>query len=256
MQQPPEQVSLPLPTSRPRLTYLLLLGIVGVFVVQVVYNQVEYPRNEPITAWGALNYTRVVFAGEHYRLFTAMFLHADQVHLLMNALALWIFGRTLESLFGTARFALIYFLGGLCGSLASLTFTRGFSVGASGAVFATFGAVMVFLYFNRELLGKAAQDQFRQLLILAALNFGLGIFTQFAGGTVVIDNWGHVGGFVGGIVLTWFIGARYQVYDDPRAMYGLKVVDERSLRKTWLAALLFGAGLALLTMYTLNALGG
>lgn len=256
MQQPPEQVSLPLPTSRPRLTYLLLALIIGVVVVQVVYNQVEYPRREPITAWGALNYTRVVFGGEYYRLFTAMFLHADQVHVFMNALALWLFGRALESLFGTLRFALIYFLGGLCGSLASLTFTRGFSVGASGAVFATFGAMMIFLYFNRELLGKAAQDQLRQLLILAVLNFGLGIFTQFAGGTVVIDNWGHVGGFVGGIVLTWFIGARYQVYDDPRAMYGLRVVDERRLQKTWLAAVLFAVGLALLTLYTLNALGG
>lgn len=256
IEQTPEVLALNLPTRRPILTYILLSVIVGIFVVQVIYAQVNFPRPEPITDWGALNYARVVFRGEHYRLFTAMFLHAGEVHLLFNGLALWVFGRTVESVFGTARFALIYFLGGLTGSLASLFLTRGLSVGASGAIFAIFGAEMVFLYRNRELLGRAAREQLQSLIMLALLNFGLGIFTQVAPTTVSIDNWAHGGGFVGGIILTWFIGTHYRLVPDSSLLFGARLVDDRRLSKTWYLAVLYAIGLAVSTVYTLNALGG
>lgn len=262
--RPPEpQISMPLPTQRPLLTYALLTVIVGIFVVQVVYNQVNYdtcpilgdPRCDPIMRFGALNYPRVL-QGEWYRLFTAMFLHANQVHLLFNGLALFSFGRTVESLFGTPRFGLIYLLGGLSGSLASLVFTRGLSVGASGAIFAIFGAEMVFLYVNRELLGRAAQEQFRSLIFLALINFGLGVFTAIAGnGAVAIDNWAHLGGFVGGLILTWFIGTRYQLHDDPRGAYGLRVVDENAFAKTWPAAAIYAVVLLGMTIFAVTSLG-
>jgi rhomboid protease GluP len=255
IEQTPEVLSFRLPTRRPILTYILLTIIIGIFVLQVIYAQINFPRPEPITAWGALNYVRVVFADEYYRLFTAMFLHAGEVHLLFNGLALWVFGRTVESVFGTARFALIYFLGGLTGSLASLFFTRGLSVGASGAIFAIFGAEMVFLYRNRELLGSAAREQLQSLIVLALLNFGLGIFTQVTPTAVSIDNWAHGGGFLGGIILTWLIGAHYRLV--PAAnLFGVRLVDERRLSKTWYFAALYAAGLVILTVYALNALRG
>lgn len=256
MERSPEILALNLPNRRPFLTYILLSIIVGIFVVQVVYNQVNFPRGEPITAWGALNYARVVFLGEHYRLFTAMFLHANEVHLLFNGLALWVFGRTVEAVFGTPRFALIYFLGGLTGSLASLFFTRGLSVGASGAIFAIFGAEMIFLYRNRELLGRAAREQLQSLITLALINFGLGIFTQVASTAISIDNWAHGGGFLGGIVLTWFIGAHYRLEPEPATLFGARLVDDRRLSKTWYFAALYAVGLAILTVYALSALGG
>lgn len=255
IEQTPEVLSFRLPTRRPILTYILLTMIIGIFAVQVIYAQINFPRPEPITAWGALNYVRVVFADEYYRLFTAMFLHAGEVHLLFNGLALWVFGRTVESVFGTARFALIYFLGGLTGSLASLVFTRGLSVGASGAIFAIFGAEMVFLYRNRELLGSAAREQLQSLITLALLNFGLGIFTQVAPTAVSIDNWAHGGGFLGGIILTWFIGAHYRLVPASN-LFGVRLVDERRLSKTWYFAALYAAGLFILTVYALNVLRG
>lgn len=260
--QPESRISMPLPSNRPILTYLLLAVIVGIFVIQVVYNQINYDtcprlgdsRCDPIMRFGALNYTQVL-EGDWYRLFTAMFLHANQVHLLFNGLALFSFGRTVESLFGTARFGLIYLLGGLSGSLASLVFTRGLSVGASGAIFAIFGAEMVFLYLNRELLGKVAQEQLRSLIFLALLNFGLGLYTEVAGaGAVRIDNWAHLGGFVGGAILAWFIGARYEIYDDPRMAYGLRVVDENRLGKTWPAAAIYAVVLVGMTIFALTNL--
>jgi rhomboid protease GluP len=256
MERSPEVLALNLPIRRPILTYILLSIIVGIFAVQVVYNQVKFPRGEPLTAWGALNYARVVFLGEHYRLFTAMFLHASEVHLFFNALALWVFGRTVESLFGTLRFALIYFLGGLTGSLASLFFTRGLSVGASGAIFAIFGAEIIFVYRNRELLGSAARKQLQSLVILALINFGLGIFTQVAPTVVSVDNWAHGGGFLSGIVLTWFIGAHYRLQPEPTTLLGARLVDDRRLSKTWYFAALYAVGLTILTVYALSLLGG
>src|SRR5258708_36948653 len=75
------------------------------------------------------------------------------IHIGFNGYALWPVGRLIEIFFGHARFALIYLLGGLCGSGTSFIFSRGASLGASGAIMAIFGAEMVFLYQNRRLLG-------------------------------------------------------------------------------------------------------
>ncbi|MCC7209752.1 MAG: rhomboid family intramembrane serine protease, partial [Anaerolineae bacterium] len=172
--QPPPasepRVSVPLPHSRVILTYILLAVIVGIFVLQLILNETNYPRTEEITAWGALLYYRVVNDGEFYRLFTSMFLHANQVHLLFNALALFSFGRSVEMYFGTGRFGLIYLLGGLAGGVASFIFSRSNVVGASGAIFAIFGAEMIFLFQNRKLLGPRAFQELRSLAVLAVLN--------------------------------------------------------------------------------------
>lgn len=249
------EISIALPRHRVILTYVILAMIVGIFLIQMAYNQLEFPRREPITAWGMINYTRVMQNGEWYRLFTGMFIHANEVHLLFNALALWSFGRSIEALFGTARFALIYILGGLTGSLASLLLTRGFSVGASGAIFAIFGAEMIFLFVNRKLLGATAQQEFRNLVGLAVLNFGFGILSSFSNSGVRIDNWAHIGGFFGGIALTWFIGAQYRFQSDPTSRYGVGVTDDHRLSRSWWAAAVYGVLLFAVTVIALDTLG-
>lgn len=236
-------IRLKIPTSRPILTWVILGIIVAVAFVQILLRQLNYPAPEPITPWGALNYERILGRGEYYRLFTAMFLHANEAHLLFNALALYSFGRSVEAYFGTGRFGLIYLLGGLCGSVFSFIFTQGISVGASGALFAIFGAEMVFIYQNRALFGKAAQDQLRYLIFLAAINFGIGLYTQIVPSLVAIDNWAHIGGFFAGIVLAWFIGPQYRVVEDPTAPQGARVTDIITPAKMWATPALFAAGL-------------
>jgi rhomboid protease GluP len=246
-QQSQQSVMVRIPTNRPVLTYVLLGIIVGIFFVQALLWQLN--GKEPITAWGALDYDAVLKHGEYYRLFTAMFLHANQVHLFFNALALYLIGRPVEAFFGTARFGLIYMLGGLCGSVASFVFTRGYSVGASGALFAIIGAEIVFLYMNRRLFGQHAVEQLRSLVIMAVLNFGLGIFTEVVPGTVSIDNWAHIGGFFAGIVLAWFMGPQYHLLPDASVPAGLRIEDSISLQKSWVAPALFIGGLVLTMVY-------
>src|SRR5262245_4890459 len=161
-------VQIVLPLSKPTVTRVLLIIIVAIFVLQLVLLQLN--GEEPLTDWGAIDFQRIL-QGEYYRLFTAMFLHGGAAHIFFNGLALWSIGRTVESLFGSRRFSLIYFLGGLSGSIASFIFTRGVSVGASGAIFAIVGAEIVFLYNNRQLLGRRAQQELQSLVFLAAINF-------------------------------------------------------------------------------------
>ena len=105
---------------------------------------------------------------------------------------------------GGCAYLLIYFLGGLTGSAASLALGRfdGWSVGASGAVFAIFAAEAVHLYQHRGLYPNV-RARLQHMLFLIVINLVIG----FAPGSR-IDNWGHIGGMLGGLALAWRIGPR------------------------------------------------
>jgi len=85
-------------------------------------------------------------SGEYYRLFTAMFMHYGVIHLLMNMWALWILGRTLETMLGPVRFLAVYLVCGLGGDVAAYVFQPGaLTAGASGAIFGLFAVLFVVL---------------------------------------------------------------------------------------------------------------
>ena len=252
--QPPVsgQLVLRIPTSRPLVTYVLLGSIALVFLAQMVTNQLAYPRlTQPLLDFGAIDFQRILIDHEYYRLFTAMFLHVSTIHVFFNGLALWSFGQAVERFFGHARFAVIYLLGGLSGSMASFIFTHGRSVGASAAIFAIFGAEMIFLYLNRQLLGQAALRELRSLIILAALNLAVGLFTEVVPGGVIIDNWAHIGGFFGGVVLAWFVAPQLQLQPDAAAPSGFRIVDGNPPAKTWTTPLIFAVALAAVLVYAI-----
>ncbi len=252
-------VSLALPTSKPTVTMILLAIIVILFAAPLLATG-RYSPDNALLQWGALIFDNVLH-GEYYRLFTSIFLHLDILHIGFNAYALYYFGRAVEQTFGHVRFALIYFLGGLTGSVASFALSRGASVGASGAIFAIFGAEMVFLYKNRSLFGKRANSQLQSLVVVALLNLGIGVYSQLAPNGIngaVIDNWGHIGGFAAGILLAWFIAPTYEIKAepsvDPLAPANLHVVDISSPSKTWVVCGLYAVGLLLTFVVLLNVL--
>ncbi len=228
----PAQQGLQLPTTRPIITMILLALIVGIFAVMFVFDQTQdIGTPNPILEFGILDYHSILVNGEVYRLFTAMFLHLSLAHIFFNAYALWLFGRTVEGLFGHLRFALIYFVGGLSGSLMSFVIGRGASAGASGAIFAIMAAEMVFLYRHRELLGDRAGSALRELLILGGVNLGLGVLSHVGraqGGG--IDNWGHIGGFIGGLLMALLIAPQFVV---TRTETSLAVIDQKPFSARW-----------------------
>ncbi len=70
-----------------------------------------------------------------WQLVTYLFLHADLSHIFFNMFALWIFGQSLERVWGTKRFLIYYFLTGIGAGLIHLAVSGGHAIGASGAVF-------------------------------------------------------------------------------------------------------------------------
>jgi rhomboid protease GluP len=196
----------------------------------------------------------VLLGGEYYRLFTAMFLHIEPAHIFFNGYALYIIGSYIERLFGHARFIVIYFLGGLTGSILMtiLNYVDNVSgIGASGALFAIFGAEMVYLIRHRDILGKAASAQLRSLLFLLAINLVIGLLPGSR-----IGMWAHVGGLIGGLVLTWFISPRFIASPHP-AVEGSQVADDTNPLDTkyWIVSLYLIVLVGMLTIVTLIARG-
>ncbi len=209
--------------DRPLLTYSLVALNGLIFLAGYLMPQLEFE----LFLRGALLPQLVVFNGEVYRLFTAMFLHGSLAHVLFNTYAIFIVGQTIEPIFGRARYLLIYLLGGLTGSAASLALggLDGASVGASGAVFAIFAAQGVHLYQHRGVYVNV-RGQLRHMAILIAMNLLIGFLPGSR-----IDNWGHIGGLLGGAVLAWRIGPRLVRPSAPiRSPRDLAKLDSNPLR--------------------------
>ena len=139
-------------------------------------------------------------AGQYYRLFTGILLHGNLLHLLFNCYSLYVIGSQIESYLGKIKYIIIYLFAGLTGSLLSITMSGGVgSVGASGAIFGLLGALLYFGYYYRVFLGNVLKSQ---IVPLIALNLIYGFFTPG------VDNFAHIGGLVGGIVITMALGVK------------------------------------------------
>jgi membrane associated rhomboid family serine protease len=125
--------------------------------------------------------------GAYWRLLSAAFIHVSVLHILFNMYALGIFGPLLEQLLGRLRFVALYVTGALVASVVVYWLAPGsFTIGASGAIFALFGAAIV-------LLLRRGQDVSNLLLLLA-----LNVVITFA---VPGISWqGHLGGLAGGLL--------------------------------------------------------
>lgn len=136
--------------------------------------------------------------GNWWTLITATYLHASILHILFNMLALRSLGPLVENLFGSSRFFIIYTAAGLAGSLLSSVVGTMSSVGASGAVFGLGGALF---YYGWRRGGSFGQSIFRNMAFFLGINLVLG----FSSGGL-IDNWGHLGGLVGGALFAAVLG--------------------------------------------------
>jgi rhomboid protease GluP len=202
------QVRFELAARVPSITY----GLIAVNIV--LYGLTQFVPE--LFVWGALFPEAVLDGLQFQRLLTAMFLHASLPHIVLNMFALYSLGREVEMLFGQQRFLAIYFLGGLAGSIASAGIGNYAipSVGASGAVLAVWGAQMVFLYLNRTLFGP---ERIRQVLIQNFVYLGAFTFIGFVPGSRV-DNWAHIGGFIGGAAVAWAMPVRLKYTRAPQPL--------------------------------------
>lgn len=144
------------------------------------------------------NFKPLVEQGEYWRLFTAMFLHGDILHLMFNMYALWALGGTLEMILSRPKFLGLYLLSGLGGSvLSTMMLDNTVSIGASGAIFGLVGALIGYVIGHRDMFRQGA---LRNLLFIVLINLMWGL--QPGSG---IDNFGHLGGVISGFLLSFII---------------------------------------------------
>jgi membrane associated rhomboid family serine protease len=143
---------------------------------------------------------------EYWRLLTSGFLHASIIHIGFNMFSLWFVGRSLEPAIGRAYFAAIYFTALLAGSFGALLFTPGIpELGASGAIFGVFGALIMVARARRISLWHSG------LLPMLLFNF---VFTLTVAG---VSIGGHVGGVLAGFATGWLV-TEYGEKRDRRAV--------------------------------------
>ena len=220
----PQQVRIQEPRRTPVVTYTLLGISVLVFLLQLAS---QYILGADYPAYLGLKVNELILEGQLWRLFTPMFLHGSILHITLNMYALLAFGPTLERYYGHGRYIILYLVSGFAGNVLSFMFSLAPSLGSSTAIFGLLGAEAVFLYRNRELFGSGARRALTNLITIAAINLVIGM----TGG---IDNWGHVGGLIGGTLFAWFGGPLLEVqgvYPD------MRLDDQRSTAQALLAGL-------------------
>jgi membrane associated rhomboid family serine protease len=143
---------------------------------------------------GALFGPAIVHQHEYWRIVTAGFLHDGLLHIFVNMLSLYFIGRLLEPAIGSLNFAVIYFTSLLAGSFGALLFQpHVVTVGASGAIFGVFGALIV--------VARARGIPIWQSGLGPVLVLNLLFSVSFSG----ISIGGHLGGLVAGLITGWLV---------------------------------------------------
>ncbi|MFA5466654.1 MAG: rhomboid family intramembrane serine protease [Candidatus Izemoplasmatales bacterium] len=159
---------------------------------------------------GALVPEYVTSEGEYFRILTSMFLHGNIFHFAMNMLALYILGTLMERLLGPINYFILYILSGLAGGVAITLLagqgegvfaqvfgtTMDVTIGASGSLYGIMAALF-FITFKKKVWFNPRS--IRSIRTLVIINFAL-TFT-FPGISIL----GHIGGFVIGMILSFFL---------------------------------------------------
>ena len=184
--------------NRSKMVWMILGINVVVFVVLMLSG--GSTDTEVLIKFGALS-SNLISEGQYWRFIACIFLHANLMHLGVNAFSLFIFGPTAEMFFGRIKFLVIYLIAGVGGSITSYVFIdpRSIGVGASGAVFGVLGSIAVYYYLNQHIYGKYGRGMMGGIGLIVLLNLGFGFTVQG------VDNWAHIGGLLFGILAAFIL---------------------------------------------------
>jgi len=195
-------------------TTLVLIGINLIMYLLTLVLSIFFSANSSLTlVFLGAEYTPSILQGEVWRLVTASFLHASSLHLLINMWALFTFGNYIERFYSGKKLFAIYIVTGITGSLVSVIANiltayssnqavSGYavSVGASAAIFGLIG-VMIGNHLRKNNYSLPLPINTAQLWLFVGYNLIIGFGINTFGGGININNWAHIGGLVGGIIL-------------------------------------------------------
>ncbi|KAF2578735.1 hypothetical protein F2Q70_00012537 [Brassica cretica] len=125
--------------------------------------------------------------GQLWRLATSSVRHANPMHLMINCYSLNSIGPTTESLGGPTRFLAVYFTSSIASSAMSSWLNKAPSV----------GSVAVFVMRHKQMVRGGNEN-------LMQIDQTLGLVSRG------IDNWGHIGGLLGGTAMAWLVGRHWK----------------------------------------------
>ena len=220
-----QPVRVALPSSAPYVTYAII-GVTVVFYLLQLATDLLLGYDIPVLLFIKSN--DLIRSGQVWRLLTPALLHGSLAHIGFNMYALFSFGTSLERYFGHKRFLLLYAIGAFTGNVASFIMTDANSLGASTAIFGLIAAEGVFLYQNRKMFAGQFRSAISNIIFVAAIN--LFVIGSLPG----IDNWGHIGGLLGGLAFTWFAGPLWEV--ESNLVGGFQLIDRRPAREIAIGA--------------------
>ena len=193
-------------------TTLLLVSFIGLFIMQVLSGvDANNPSTEALLKWGA-NALPYTMDNEPWRLASSAFLHIGLMHLLFNGFAMYFFGQIAEPMFGSAKFLALFLLAAIGGNLLNNYVTwqgildgtgqPGLSAGASGGIMGIGAALLIAALFKISVNGMVLN--LKSLIIIMGINLVYGFAVPG------IDNAGHIGGAVTGLVIALAFAIAYR----------------------------------------------
>jgi len=227
-----QRVRIAVPQSAPYVTYTIIAITVLAYMIQISPYGTAFIK-------AFIKSNPLIREGQLWRLLTPALLHGGFTHIVFNMYALLSFGQSLERHFGHGRFLTLYLLGAFAGNVLSFLMTQANSLGASTAIFGLVGAEGIFLLKNRKLYAGQFGSAIGNIIFIVFINlFVIGALPN-------IDNWGHIGGLLAGLLFSWFASPIWEI--EGIAPH-LQLVDQRPTRDVLTGAalvfLVFG-GLAM-----------
>lgn len=221
------------------ITAALMITCVAVFAVAESHG--DTTTSATLLKYGASE-RGAIWAGQYWRLFTAMFLHVGLLHLVWNLWGLYSWTPSIERALGKARFLVLYLGSGLVASAVSVLGHDVVAAGASGAGFGVVGA----WYVDRFRMFGSVRAMFNDRT--TSRNMWMTAIWIAIGTVSPMDNYAHIGGWVAGILLTQALSsapgssmhrARYAVFAGLAAIVVVSVLPmpwaDRQ-REGWFAA--------------------
>ena len=224
---------IPLRDENPaRTTPYIVYALLAVNIIAFLYNGPLHQHGNPLAGYalvpaelmGGKDYGPPTPVAPWVTIFTAMFLHANILHIAGNMLYLWIFGNNIEDALGHIKFLIFYLVCGVGAALAQVFVSPASQipmVGASGAIAGVLAAYLV-LFPRARIISLV----FIYIIVLpASVVLGFWIVLQVLSSLITVASGGanqggvayaaHIGGFATGLILILLLGGRNLLGNQP-----------------------------------------
>lgn len=175
--------------------FLIVMNLI-IFIAGVITEKVSGINT--VTEAGIQD-NELISQGEVWRLVTSMFLHADFAHIAGNMMCLYYLGFAVYGFYSNEEIWTVYMGAGLLGNILGYFFLDARSLGASGAIMGLGGLIFYRMIFGKEAPAFRKAGNIGALALSVLFNLLYGLFSEG------IDNYGHFGGFAGGMIIAALI---------------------------------------------------